>query len=168
MPMLVCREVQDEASFVGVENVACNTHDLIAHLMNKAAAASNIQHNGRKILQCKASEILYNRFDAWHENNKELKTTPLETSYPFFAEFTRSYIQSYMLDPSKILDIRILPVNEVDNNNDLHLKTRDFARAQNILYGPLVGYEDVGVMTYAQCVQLSADRLSIDSITAII
>jgi hypothetical protein len=80
------------------------------------------------------------------------------TSYEYFATFTRSYIQSYMTDPSRERDIRFAPPHDVDGNSNLHCRTQDFAKAQNILFGKL-DTRPASVMSYPEFVQLSARRI---------
>jgi hypothetical protein len=50
MPMLMSKEVMDEASYVRLESTTCSSHDLIAHLLNKAAVSS-VLHSRRKKCQ---------------------------------------------------------------------------------------------------------------------
>jgi hypothetical protein len=132
MPMLMSKEVMDEVSFVHTESVACNSHDLLAHLLNKAAAAKasgEKLHPKRRVYQQKASNALNKRFDDWKLANEDDEVPPLEISYGFFAEFTRAYIQGYMQDPTKELDIRFVPATDVDNGSIVHRKSLDFARS---------------------------------------
>jgi hypothetical protein len=93
MPMLMSKEVMDETSFVHTENVPCNSHDLIAHLLNKAAAAKccgEKLHPRRRVYQQNATKILHSRFDDWKLANTDTEIPPIDISYGFFAEFTRS------------------------------------------------------------------------------
>ena len=131
MPMLMSKEVMDEVSFVHVDNVPCNSHDLLAHLLNKVAAAKALGlklHPRRRIYQQEASSALNARFDNWKLVNPTTQIPPLEISYGFFAEFTRAYIQGYMQDPSKELDIRFVPATDVDIGSNIHSKSLDFAK----------------------------------------
>lgn len=131
MPMLMSKEMMDEVSFVHVETVPCNSHDLLAHLLNKAAASSACGqklHPRRRIYQREATTILNMRFDDWKLAHPDDVIPPLETSYSFFTEFSRSYIQSYMQDPAQPLDIRFVPPTDVDNGSHLHNKCVDFAK----------------------------------------
>jgi hypothetical protein len=93
--------------------------------------------------------------------NPDSEVPPVETSYEFFAEFTREYIQCFMADPTKDLDIRFLPPHEVDNGSKLHTTSMDFAKAQDILFGELEGIRNVEAMAYPEMVQLSARRMLI-------
>jgi hypothetical protein len=63
MPMIMSKEMLDEVSYVQTENVAGNSHDLIAHFLNKAAAAGCRPevHKNRQKLQQVASEFLNGR-----------------------------------------------------------------------------------------------------------
>lgn len=162
MPMLMSREVRDELSYVEVVNVGCNSHDLIAHLLNKAASASATAtglHLRRRAFQHGVGEKLYERFDQWQIENPGVAMPALDISYGFFAEFTRGYIQSYMGEPTKEVDIRFLPAHDVDSGSVLHLKCQDFARAQNILYGTAPLERGVDAMAYGELVQVSAHRI---------
>jgi hypothetical protein len=158
MPMLMSKEVQDQ-----VESVGCNSHDLLAHLLNKATAANSCGielHPKRKVLQVEAHKLLCQRFDEWQAENQDLEVPPLETSYSFFAEFTRAYIHSYMEDPTRQLDIRFEPANYVGSNTEVHIRTRDFAKAQEVLFGAQVSTgRSVDAMAYPEFVQLSARRI---------
>jgi hypothetical protein len=161
MPMLMSREVAGEVSYVEYDCVACNSHDLIAHLLTKVASdhmCSVAVHKRRKEYQKTASDALNKRFDDWRLENPAMACPPLEMCHSFFAEFTRAYIQSFMVDPTKILDIRITPATDVDKHSMLHTKTLDFAKAQNIMFGALPEH-DVENMSYSEFLQLSAKRI---------
>jgi hypothetical protein len=135
MPMLMSKEILDEVSFVHTDQVPCNSHDLIAHLLNKAAAARNcgeIIHSQRRLYQQNTSAILNQRFDDWKLTHPDDEIPPLEISYGFFAEFTRSYIQGYMSDPARELDIRFIPATDVDHGSILYCKCLDFARSAHL------------------------------------
>jgi hypothetical protein len=54
----------DEASYVQMESSTCSSHDLIAHLLNKATVSS-IAHTFRKDCQEIANTVLCARFDDW-------------------------------------------------------------------------------------------------------
>jgi hypothetical protein len=93
MPMYVSQEMIDEVSYVKSENVVGNSHDLIAHLLNKATSlGSSTIHPKRKVVQEEVTALLYKRFDDWKANNESLAIPPLDISYGFFAEFTRSVL----------------------------------------------------------------------------
>lgn len=161
MPMLMSRQIMDESSFVCQDNMACNSHDLLAHLVQRAANAQTCDHShhkNRMIYQKEAMNVLNQRFDNWRLEDTDNDIPPLETSYSFFAEYTRSYIQSYMADPTKQTDIRMIPPTQVDNGSFIHCKTIDFARAQNILFG-CVYEREIGSMAYPELIQLSARRM---------
>jgi hypothetical protein len=139
MLMLMSREVMDEISFVHTESVACNSHDLLAHLLNKAAAAKAYGqklHPQRRVYQQQASKQLNKRFDDWQLANPNDEIPPLETSYSFFGEFTRAYIQGYMQDPTKELDIRFIPATDVDRVSNVYAKSLDFARYAHLFLTP--------------------------------
>jgi hypothetical protein len=131
MPMLMSKEVMDEVSFVHVENVPCNSHDLLAHLLNKAAAGSmcgKTLNPRRAVYQTQATDTLNQRFDDWKLLHPHDEVPPLDTSYGFFMEFSRAYIQSYMQDPTQALDIRFVPATDVDTGTHIHTKCLDFAK----------------------------------------
>jgi hypothetical protein len=158
MAMYMSRELQDEVSYV--QEAVGNSHDLIAHLLNKAAAAQACKGlaTNRRCSQQTASDLLNSRFDTWQSDNPSVESTPTATAYQFFAEFCRSYIQSFMADPKRELDIRFRPVEEVSKESVVHKRAVDFSKAQNILFGTLAGKE-VAHMTYAEIIQQSARRI---------
>jgi hypothetical protein len=160
MPMLVSKEVMDEASYVHLESATCSSHDLIAHLLNKATVSS-VSHHLRKESQQNANDILCARFDEWRAANPDLKVPPLEKSYEFFAEFTRYHIQSFMADPTKDIDVRFVPPHQVDTGSNMHSTSMDFALAQDILFGSLDGVRSVEAMSYPEFIQQSARRMLI-------
>jgi hypothetical protein len=160
LPMLMSKEVSDELSFTG--NVTGNSHDLIAHLLNKAAAAqvrSERMHSKRQSLQWAANQILFQRFDEWKNTHPDSESPALDISYGYFAEYTRAYIQSFMSDPSKQLDIRFLEPTDVDTCSTIYHKTQDFVLAQDTIYGKIKGSRPIECMAYGEYVHLSALRI---------
>jgi hypothetical protein len=161
MPMLMSKEIIDETSFTHAANVPGNSHDLLAHLLNKAAAAKACGvklHPKRRVYQQLATNLLNKRFDDWKLAHPQDALPTLEISYGYFAEFSRAYIQSFMEDPEKALDIRFVPACDMDSGGMIHKKSLDFAKAQNVLFGK-ISERNVEAMAYPEFIQLSAQRM---------
>lgn len=165
MPVMASREIEDEASFTITQTSCCSSHDLLAHLMNVASTVATDEHNRRRAaLQNEAMSELFDTVDAWiGAQTTKTRLPPAQWSYDLFATFTRKYIQSFMPDPTRAQDIRMLPFEDIDRTHRIHAKALQFQKAQDILYGDecklqfrMRSYE---TMSYAELVQLSMARI---------
>lgn len=170
MPVMVSRELEDEASFTSIDASCCSSHDIMAHLMNLACTVATEDHNRRRAeLQHEAMTELFDAVDEWigaQTTGSRARLPPVKWSYDLFATFTRRYIQSFMPDPTRTQDIRMLPIESIDRTHRVHAKALQFQRAQDILYGEeckqqfrcllRCSYE---AMSYAELVQLSMARI---------
>lgn len=153
------RYVQDDLQ-------CCSSHDLLAHLMNVACTVATERQNvARASMQTELQEQLFAVIDAWHEENnsssEKMKLPAVDWSYDVMSKFTRSYIQSYMPDPSKQQDIRFLPFVDIDRTHSVHAKALEFQKAQDVLYGKckLDCLREYDAMSYAELVQVSVVRV---------
>jgi hypothetical protein len=147
----------------------CSSHDLIAHLMNVACTVATEKQNAtRAELQTSIQALMFARIDEWHDNNNNntgedagIVLPPVEWTYELMANFTRSYICSYMPDPTKEQDIRFVPVVDIDRTHPVHASALDFQKAQDTLYGrcSMDCIRDYDRMSYAELVQLSVARV---------
>ena len=167
MPILACKELGDERSYVEAELKAISSHDLLAHLMNICCTVvSSARNEQRRIMQEKLQEDeLFSKLDAWQEKNdpggeKQL-LPPVELSYSILGNFTRKYVQSYMQDPNKVQDVRFIPLQDVDREHVVYRKALEFHRAQDVLYGPCCFAGGLGekMPEYAELVQHSVRRI---------
>ncbi len=177
MPIMVCREMEDESSFIEADMACCSSHDLIAHLMNIACTvATEAQNARREGLQWQAQTELFEQIDAYAAADKERKVSallaaagvslpPVQWTYGLFADFTRKYVRSFMPDPTKAQDIRFLTMHDIDRTHRVHTKALQFQKAQDILYAGDSFKERFGitrsydVMSYAELIQVSMARI---------
>ena len=167
MPVLACKELPGEQSFVDTELKAISSHDLIAHMMNvSCTVVSESKNEERKKLQWALQDQLFKQLDEWQASNdpggeKQLLPPP-EFGYMLLGEYTRMYIQSYMPDPTKAQDIRFLPASEVDRGHIVWKKALEFQKAQDVLYGPCTfggGTRTLQNLEYGDLVQHSIRRM---------
>lgn len=177
--MIACRPLDGESNFVSGSYVVSDSHDLVAHLLNVRAACSQSNVNeDRELLQRRAHDTLFNKFDAWVEENQS--TPPVEVSYSYFCQFIREYVASF-LRSGDLPDIRMPDVSTIDKRHAVrhsavgftkvdHTPTRCVstaetydtwrAQAQDILFGKCTGVDlDIDTMSYKEIVQLCATRI---------
>lgn len=177
LPVMACREIEGECSFVEAELQSCSSHDLLAHLMN-VSCKHGTEHMAldRAAYQAAAQAELFAKVDAWHASADEANRAkvdakdrvhlpPPQWSYEALCTATRLYVQAYMADPKKPQDVRFLPMTDIDMGHFIRRKAVQFQNAQDILYGPCKylrerctqrAYER---MSYAELVQVSIARI---------
>lgn len=161
LPIMGSRVSGDESNSTCGEAVG-NSHDLIGHLMNIRAAASQPSVDARRAeLQKAANDLLLRRFDEWPSD----RGMPLETSYSYFCDFTRGYVAA-LLDGGtqaggeqvQTPDLRMHDPRSVRRGDPVHLSSVEFAQAQDRIFG-CMGPEDKSQMSYPELVTLSAERI---------
>lgn len=161
LPLIVCKELEDEHSFVSSDLKAVSSHDLIAHMLNIACTvASSSINRARMERQACTQEQLFARVDAWQDASSG-DVPDEEWCYNTAMEFTRMYIASYLPCPRKEADLRFLPAAEIDRSHRVHQKALEFQQAQDILYGACSTNctRPLQDMTFAQLVQHSFRRM---------
>jgi len=156
MPMLMNKCIIDECGLVCTEEAVGNSHDLIAKLMDTAAQTSSgaeAVHKERRVKQEAAFKRLIDSVDAGKG-----QAFTVDYYYSAFAEFTRSYIQAYLMGGTDH-DIRFLPPCRVCKGDPIHKAAGDFVRAQAIMSGK--GGQDLqwSHMEYAEIVMYFALEL---------
>lgn len=167
MPILACKEIAGEQSFVESELTAVSSHDLIAHLINVSCTVVVAEKNEqRQQIQWKLQENLFSQLDEWQAQHdpggKKQLLPPPEFGYALLSECTRMYIQSYMPDPTKAQDVRFLPAEDVDRGHAVWKRAMEFQKAQDVLYGSCTfgGFtKHFQEMDYMQLVQHSVRRM---------
>ena len=175
MPILACKELQGEQSFVDSDLKAISSHDLIAHLMNiSCTVVCREKNEERKQLQWKIQEDLFRQLDEWQAKHdpkgEEQLLPPPEFGYGLLGEITRLYIQSYMPDPTNAQDVRFLPAEDIDKSHVVWKRTLEFQKAQDVLYGPCTygksSARNLKDMEYRELVQHSVRRMLASSSSA--
>lgn len=71
-------------------------------------------------LQCD----LFDEIDEWRRSEPDARIVlpPIDWTYSVLGKFTRLYIQSYMPDPSKVQDVRFLPLHDIDRTHSVHAR----------------------------------------------
>lgn len=137
MPMLVSRRTEDEQGTVNAVQMEGNTHDLIVHLLLRAAAANNDELNAkRRLAQHKVHETLFDTLDAL--------PFPIEHSeavWQAFCAFYRGYIGSFLDTDDN--DIRFAPQNNVVALHPLRMHAVSHAKAQDERFGQVSGMDPV-------------------------
>lgn len=176
MPILACKELQGEQSFVDSDLKAISSHDLIAHLMNiSCTVVCREKNEERKQLQWKIQEDLFRQLDEWQAKHdpkgEEQLLPPPEFGYGLLGEITRLYIQSYMPDPTNVQDVRFLPAEDIDKSHVVWKRTLEFQKAQDVLYGPCTygksSARNLKDMEYRELVQHSVRRMLASSSSAL-
>lgn len=128
LPMIACRPLDDESSFVSNTYVVSDSHDLIAHLLNVRAACSQASINiERELLQRRAHDALIGRFDEWVEENQS--TPPVEVSYSLFCHFIREYVASFVRSGS-LPDLRMPGVSTIGEGHPVRRSAVGFAKVR--------------------------------------
>jgi hypothetical protein len=162
MPVMASREVEDEPGCY--EGKCCSSHDLLAHLMNIACTAATEKQNcTRALLQAGIQEEMFSKVDEWKAGNDasvHAMLPPAEWSYQLMGDFTRKYVQSYMADPARAQDVRLLPMSDINRTHPVHIRALEFQKAQDLLYGKCAMItRDYERMSYAELVQVSVARI---------
>lgn len=163
LPIIVCKELEGESSFVAPDHKVASSHDLIAHMINvTCAVASSSVNDTRMTNQKEIEKQLFARVDEWQDLNDadgaSKKVPSASWCYDLLTEFSRMYISSYANRSG--LDVRFMPASEIDRSHVVHRMALEFHRAQDVLYGRC-SWEHVPLqeMTFSQLVQHSVRRM---------
>lgn len=165
LPLMVCKELDDEHSYVEAEHKLASSHDLIAHLMNVACAvASSSVNNKRMEKQAAVVQSLFARVDSWQDEHDSESVPDEDWCYELVAEFTRQYVGSYLFqsdsNAQRGLDLRFAPADQISKEHVVYRKALEFQKAQDILYGAASTQSlDLCDMSFAQLVQHSIRRM---------
>ena len=129
MPMLVSRRTDDEQGTTNAIQMEGNTHDLIVHLLIRAAAKNDADFNDkRKIVQHDAHETLFTTLDAL-----PIAQEHSEQVWHAFCAFYRGYIGSFLDTGDN--DIRFAPQSNVVHQHPLRMHAVSHAKAQDERFG---------------------------------
>jgi hypothetical protein len=165
IPIMVCKELEGESSFVAPDHKVASSHDLVAHFINVACAvASSAVNSKRMSLQSDIERQLFARVDEWQDNHDPsgtyCKVPSAEWCYDVVSEFSRIYISSYLNGKSAAVDIRFAPSSEIDKSHVVHRMALEFQRAQDVLYGKSRwAHVPLQEMSFAELVQHSVRRM---------
>ena len=167
LPMMVNKELFDEGGHLETVDHVTSSHDLIAHLIQKSLHVKNEAfYTLKEIAQASAIKSLNQAMDELiqrgvypfeNQANQENQEASTQMLYEVFQKFTRDYIQAF-LPKDKYIDVRFKPYKDVVNEDSILTRARDFARAQDILYGAKNNPFNIDIMTYEQAIQLSGLR----------
>lgn len=161
LPLIVNKELQDEASYVDSNHHTASSHDLISHLMNLHAAVGSQETNSeRAILQAAAHKQLFDSVDQWAmdqaviDPDTVVDVPPLEKSYELLCAFARAYLGSFM-KRNVTPDIRFMQACDIDFTSKLRESACSFTKAQDTIFGVLHnrGTRSVDCMAYPELVQ---------------
>ena len=155
LPLIVCKEMEDELSFVHADHAVTSSHDLVAHLINVTCVVASSAVNAQRMKRQK--EIMDSFFDKIDSHREEVNHSE-EWCYKAATEFTRIYTASYM-QKSTDVDMRFVPASEIDRNHKVFRKMIEFQKAQDILYGAFSSGVNLEQMTFGQLVQHSFKRI---------
>lgn len=155
LPLIVCKEMEDELSFVHSDHTVASSHDLVAHLMNVTCVVASSSANAQRM---KRQEEIMNCFFDNVDSHKEEVNHSEEWCYKAAAEFTRLYAASYMQKLVPV-DMRFVAASDIDRNHKVFHRMIEFQKAQDILYGPIDSGEKLEEMTFGQLVQHSFRRI---------
>ena len=132
LPMLACRELEEEHSFVSSDHTVASSHDMIAHLMNVACAVTSTEINSeRQAKQTRIGDELFASVDEWQSQNPAAEVPPVDWCYEQATKFTRGYIASYLPHKKEEeVDARFLPAHDIDPSHRIHRMALEFQRAQ--------------------------------------
>lgn len=171
LPIMCTKELGGGSGMTDGEYHRGNSHDLLANMMNVRTVQSDDEHNKRRLeVQLRSHASLMAKMDAWADNDNSGKTVvpPDETIYEFYCAYFREYLQSYVdngTDTQKESDVRVYGIDTVRGDNDpVLVAARDFAKAQNKLYGEVPtwlcgGGGNIDTMTYREILRLCAARI---------
>lgn len=167
LPLMANLETFDqEADDRVVTDTVCNSHDMIAHLMNKAIhvqVGSREFHERRVTKQRAAEKSLFESIDAMMDDG----TMDVNKAYEAFQVYARSYIASFLAQDADP-DMRFVPLSQVCLSDPIVRSTRSFVHAQDTLYGrhPVlamsgsVNEKNVDYMSYPELVYTCAMRIA--------
>lgn len=155
------RDMEDRV----VTDAVSNSHDLIAHLMNRAIHVQvNTRdfHEQRVLKQRAAEKTLFESIDQMTDDG----SMDVEKVYSAFQRYTRDYVASF-LSPQANHDLRFMPLSEVCLSDPILLSARSFVKAQDTLYGrhPSIAPDGVAdksidIMTYSDTIRVCANRIA--------
>lgn len=166
LPLMANLETFDrEADDRVVTDTVCNSHDMIAHLMNKAIhvqVGSRGFHDERVKKQRAAEKSLFQSIDAMMDDG----TMDANKAYQAFQVYARSYIASFLASDADP-DLRFVPLSQVCLSDPVVRSARSFVHAQDTLYGRQPTFESDGVteknvdyMSYPELVHTCAMRIA--------
>lgn len=135
LPVIACRPVDGESSFVAEQYVISDSHDLLAHLLNIRAACLQTQvDTERELLQRQACDKLVQEFDKWAANKPASADPygylpPVETSYSFFCHFIREYVATFTRCKG-LPDIRMPNVADIGREHSVAKNAIRFAKVR--------------------------------------
>jgi hypothetical protein len=167
LPVIVCKELEGESSFVAPDHSVASSHDLIAHFMNvTCAVASSCVNSKRMSVQSDIERQLFARVDEWQDVNDPCRGDSFmvpceEWCYELVAEFSRMYMSSYLVNRTGSLpDIRFSPASDIDRSHIVYRVALEFQRAQDVLYGKSRWpHAPLMEMSFSQLVQHSVRRM---------
>lgn len=138
LPMLVCKEVPDELSFVDGDTHVANTHDLLAVLLLRSMekAGDEKAQEERAKMQGEAVEALFAAVRAVASDEKAGTASFDEVQtrvYNAFCTFTRSTIAAL----SGKVNVCFRDLASIKRDDKIHLATTQHAVIQDLAFGYL-------------------------------
>ena len=172
LPIITTKEVEGDTNTTDGEYHTSNSHDLLAHMLNRKTALQNQDDDThRKVKQERALHRLVHKFDDWKNKNGSKHKPPIENipstdvTYGYFAQFFREYMQAF-INSEDIPDIRTKNASEILESDPICMDARKFAQAQDVLYGESEYMKSMGGaanLSYEQLLQVGAMRIIQDA-----